>query len=50
MTRTIAAVAALLLSVAALPAAAECVKGQPHDVSASTSTEKPVIRAPDANA
>ncbi len=47
MTKIAAVFAALTLSLAALPAVAECAgKNKSHDVSASTGTEKPVIKAP----
>lgn len=49
MTKALAATAAVVLSLAALPAAAECA-GKKHDVTASTSTtEIPVIRAPETS-
>ena len=50
MTKIFAALAALTLSLTALPAFAECMgKNKPHDVSASTGTEKPVIKAPEGS-
>ena len=50
MTKVFAALAALTLSLTALPAFAECMgKNKPHDTSASTGTEKPVIKAPESS-
>ena len=50
MTKIFAALAALTLSLTALPAFAECMgKNKPHDTSASTGTEPPVIKAPESS-
>ena len=50
MTKVFAALAALTLSLTALPAFAECMgKNKPHDTSASTGTEPPVIKAPESS-
>ena len=47
MTKIFAALAALALSLTALPAFADCMgKDKPHDTTASTGTETPVIKAP----
>ena len=44
MTKIFAALAALTLSLTALPAFAECMgKNKPHDTSASSGSELPVI-------
>ena len=50
MTKVFAALAALTLSLTALPAFAECMgKNKPHDTSASTGSDPPVIKAPESS-
>lgn len=46
MTKVLAALAAAVLALAALPAAAECV-GKPHDQTATTTPSDPVVIAPE---
>ncbi len=49
MTKALAATAAALLSLAALPAAADC-GGKKHEVTASApTTDTPAIRPPEAS-
>lgn len=48
MTKLYAALAAAALSLAALPAAAECA-GKPHDQTATTTPEQPVVIPPKTN-
>ena len=50
MTKVFAALPVLTLSLTALPPFAECMgKNKPHDTSASTGTEPPVIKAPESS-
>lgn len=48
MTKLYAALAATVLTLAAIPASAECV-GKPHDQTATITPEQPVVIPPETN-